>query len=101
MADRTKQRARASLYVLSTAQIALGAATLSALPGPANAQASKSPLPCPNSQPQTSNAVDPFLDQNCIPVPPATSAPAPASAQGSMQPPLFSGTTQAQQKRLQ
>jgi len=99
MADRTKQRARPSLYVLSTALIALGAATLSALSAPANAQPSKSPPPCPNSQPQTSNAVDPFLDQNCIPVPPSTSAPAPA--QGSMQPPLFSGTTQAQQKRLQ
>jgi hypothetical protein len=38
MANQSKRQAQASAYVLSTALIALGAASLSAWPGPANAE---------------------------------------------------------------
>jgi hypothetical protein len=47
MVHRAKRRARVSIYVLSTALIALGAASLSALPAPANAQQSGGLQPVP------------------------------------------------------
>ena len=49
MIRQTKHRARVSLYALSTALIALGTASLSGLPAPANAQQSggQQPIPVP------------------------------------------------------
>jgi len=50
MANQSKRRARASVYVLSTALIALGGASLSALPTPAKAEQTLptvAPPPCP------------------------------------------------------
>jgi hypothetical protein len=48
MVDHDKQRARAPRYVLSAALIALGAASLSALPGPAKANPAQNTNPCTN-----------------------------------------------------
>jgi hypothetical protein len=50
MVNQAKRRARASMYVLSTALIALGTASLSALPSPAKAEQATAPTvppPCP------------------------------------------------------
>jgi hypothetical protein len=62
MADQTKHRSRVSFYVLSTALIALGAASLGLLPIPAATQAPTSLPTCRNAQPKDVNAIDPFLD---------------------------------------
>jgi hypothetical protein len=97
MAHQTKHRAQASVYVLSAALVALGTASLSALPAPAKAQQPTTPPPCRSAQPQPANAVDPFLDQDCIP------APSPAPAQGAANVPAprdFTPRNQAQ-NRLQ
>jgi hypothetical protein len=98
MVFQTKHRAWTSVYVLATTVIALGVATLSALPTPANVQAaptSNGLSPCHG----TINAIDPFLNQQCNPFPPPASSPVPP--QRSTQPSLFTGITQARQKPLQ
>ena len=69
MIDHTKRRARASVYVLSTALIALGAASLSALPGPAKANPAQNTNPCTNPGVLASGHVPPFCSTGGPPQP--------------------------------
>lgn len=68
MIDRSKQRVRGPRCVLSAALIALGAASLSALPGPAKAQQAVS-NPCTNPAVLLSGHVPPFCSTGGPPQP--------------------------------
>ena len=60
MIDRTKQQVRGPRCVLSAALIALGAASLSALPAPAKANPAQNTNPCTNPGVLASGHVPPF-----------------------------------------
>ena len=69
MIDQTKLRAGARRYVLSAALIALGAASLSALPAPAKANPAQNTNPCTNPGVLASGHVPSFCSTGGPPQP--------------------------------
>ena len=69
MANQSKHRTRISAYVLSTALIALGGASLSALPAPAKANPAQNTNPCTDPAVLASGHVPPFCSTGGPPQP--------------------------------